>query len=506
MRSRPRYLTAAVAAVLLLPGFILLDAASDKSDLAAIQLTLGDLLYDEGRYGDALRAFERAATIEEPRSRSRALSGLSRSAVRIAEFRRALEAAGDGMEIAPNDPMMVSVYGDALWATGRFEEAEQAYRDALALQPDLAAARHGLARSLAARSRLDDALAEAQTALGAVPREAEFHHTVGTINERLHRYEDAAQAFGNYLNLLPNKERSDKALLARTKVRFLRAFGGRTPLRVDPDPPDAVHVIPFRMQKDKVFVRARLNGGRHVEFILDTGAEQTVLARKTAERAGVLPIVQTLSAGVGETGLRGLQLGRIDRLEIGSLVVENVPCLIKSPSLGGLPTKERDSISPLALGYSMIVDYAKRQLVMARRLPDKPYETELPLRFQRLALVLGRINRDLPVNFIVDTGGEVISISESTVRAISVPPSGRRIPLKVYGISGWDRDAFLLPGIELEFSKIRFQNFPVVVLNLRAPSALLGFEVGGIVGHKFLSKYQVTIDVPRSVVRLNPAS
>ena len=80
------------------------------------------------------------------------------------------------------------------------------------------------------------------------------------------------------------------------------------------------------------------------------------------------------------------------------------------------------------------------------------------------------------------------------------PP--RKIQLKVYGSSGWDRDAFLLPGVNLEFSDIRYTNFPVVVLNLETPSALLGFQVGGIVGHKFLSKYRVGIDLEHSVLRL----
>jgi hypothetical protein len=74
--------------------------------------------------------------------------------------------------------------------------------------------------------------------------------------------------------------------------------------------------------------------------------------------------------------------------------------------------------------------------------------------------------------------------------------------LKVFGSSGWDRDAFLLPGVNLAFDTIRYNNFPVVVLNLDTPSALLGFQLGGIVGHKFLSKYRVGIDLEHSVLKL----
>jgi len=42
----------------------------------------------------------------------------------------------------------------------------------------------------------------------------------------------------------------------------------------------------------------------------------------------------------------------------------------------------------------------------------------------------------------------------------------------------------------------------VVVLDLDAPSLLLGYQLGGIVGHAFLSKYRVDIDLERSVLRL----
>ena len=103
----------------------------------------------------------------------------------------------------------------------------------------------------------------------------------------------------------------------------------------------------------------------------------------------------------------------------------------------------------------------------------------------------------------MDTGGEAISISQSTAGQVAVPGSFRKIPLKVYGTSGWDKDAFLMPNVDLEFNSIRFSKIPVVVLNLRAPSALLGYELGGIVGHKFLSKYRVSIDLDRSVVGLD---
>ena len=123
------------------------------------------------------------------------------------------------------------------------------------------------------------------------------------------------------------------------------------------------------------------------------------------------------------------------------------------------------------------------------------------MRVHRLAMVRGLLNSKHPTYFVVDTGGEVISISSETAQTLPASPF-RRIPLRVWGTSGWDREAFLLPGMSLDFDRIEYRNFSLVVLNLRAPSLLLGFQLGGIVGHKFLASYRVTMDLAASELRL----
>ena len=130
-----------------------------------------------------------------------------------------------------------------------------------------------------------------------------------------------------------------------------------------------------------------------------------------------------------------------------------MPCLIKNPPLGGLPQREPESFSPIALGLSMRIDYARRELIMARELSPLSHDTELPLRMYRLATVRGIVN-GRPATFVIDTGGEVISISSSTAGGLDTPKDVRRIPLKVYGTSGWDKDAFLLPNVDLDFNSI----------------------------------------------------
>jgi len=498
--GRRAALAAAVAAA---AALVVIDAGTHaQSQSAEVQIQLGNEFVAEGRYADALDAFQRAVAVAGPDDVRTARAGVVNAALRVAEFDLARVEAEKLVASAPKSPEALALHADALWASGLFEEAENRYKVALAAAPDLARGHHGMARALAARSHLDEAMDEAQMALRMSPRDLEIHHTVGAIYERMHKYEEAAGAFSNYVNLLPNKDHSEKADWSRSEIKFLRSFGQRVPFEMDPAPDDQLYTIDFRLVNDKVVVRAKVNDGVFQDFVVDTGAENTVLSRPTAQRMGITPITYTLSAGVGDVGLRGLQLARINTLELGLLKLRNVPCLIKDPPLRDLPVKEAESLSPLALGFSMIIDYRTKKITFGKHIPPEPSDYELPMRLHRLATVRGTVDGQHPANFVVDTGGEVISISRATATAIGRQEPERKIALKVFGSSGWDKDAFLLPGVDLSFDAIRYTNFPVVVLNLNTPSALLGFQLGGIVGHKFLSKYRVGIDLEHSILRL----
>jgi tetratricopeptide (TPR) repeat protein len=420
--------------------------------------------------------------------------------LRIAEFGVAATHAAALRAAAPNDPEILALFGDALWASGLFAQAEEAYAAAVALDPASARAHHGVARVLASRGRLPQALEEAEAALRAAPNDAEIQNTVGYVHERMLRFDEAADAYSRYLALLSAADRADKVGWARSHINFLRSYSGKKPFENVSAPGLRQHTIPFRLLDDKVIVSVKLNGSETVDFTLDTGAEQTVVTAHTARRLGLPVMGETLSAGVGLVGMRGVQLSRLDSIELGTLKIRNVTCLIKNPPIEGLPNGELESLSPLAFGLSLTVDYKTRRLTIGE--PDTtPAAHELPLRLHRLATVQGSVNGQ-PASFIVDTGGQVISLNTSTARSLFQPAERRRIALRVYGSSGLDPEAYLLPGVTLAFDAIRLPTQPVVVLNLRAPSILLGYQIGGIVGHKFLSKYKVEFDLQRSVLRL----
>jgi predicted aspartyl protease/Flp pilus assembly protein TadD len=494
----PRMFRCAVLAAALIVG-VCLHADTDVD--AELQYQLGSVLLDDSRYREAVEAFERAEKTDDAALVMRARKGKIRAALRIAEFGVAQEAAESLYAQANVDAEGIALYGDALWASGRFDDADGAYRRAVEKTPGSARALYGRARTLATVSRLDEALDSALAASAASPRDGDIHALIGELYERLRRYDEAANSFRSYINLLPEKEASQRASWAKSQVQFLESFKGVVPVDINADDRATLHTVPFRLVKDKVVVRARINGNSAQDFVLDTGSEETTISDSTARRLRIKPVTETISAGVGEIGVRGLQLARVASLDFGTLEVRNVPVLVKSPGLRGMPKPEGESFSPLSIGLSMTIDYQKHLLTIGSRLPPAEYDYHLPMRVHRLALVRGLLNDSHPTYFVVDTGGEVISISAATAQLLA-PSQYRKIPLRVWGTSGWDRDAFLLPGLNLDFDRIEYRNVPLVVLNLRAPSLLLGFQLGGIVGHKFLAQYRVTMDLALSELRL----
>ena len=212
----------------------------------------------------------------------------------------------------------------------------------------------------------------------------------------MHKYEEAAGAYSNYVNLLPNKDHSEKADWSRAEIRFLRSFGQRVPFETDPGTDDQLYTVDFRLVNEKVVVRAKVNDASAQDFVVDTGSENTVITRRRRSGSASRRSPTRSAPASAAIGLRGLQLARIDSLELGSLKLRNVPCLIKNPPLRDIPVKETESLSPLALGYSMIIDYKTHKLTFGKHLPEEPKDFELPLRLHRLATVRGTVDGDAP--------------------------------------------------------------------------------------------------------------
>src|SRR5262245_12472150 len=244
---------------------------------ADVQLQHADGLVRDGRFSAAANVYRHILDAGVSASlRERAQAGLTLALLRTGDFVGARTEGARLAETPGASAAAVALYGDTLWSSGLFDEAERAYASSLAVDPSEPRAHHGRARSLTAIGRFDAALVEAQTAVAGAPSEAEFRHLVGVIYERQRRFADAASAFADYVSLLPDNTRSPTALWTRAEIRFLRSFDRLTPVEfVGDSAARQSWTVPIKIEKGRVLVRGKVNGGV-VDFVLDTGAEQTV--------------------------------------------------------------------------------------------------------------------------------------------------------------------------------------------------------------------------------------
>jgi predicted aspartyl protease len=384
------------------------------------------------------------------------------------------------------------------WVSGLFPEAEERYSAALERDPALPAALHGVGRSLAARNQLTEAEAQVASAAAGEPKDPLFWMTLGTIYERQWRYRDAVSAYRKSLALLPARAWDDAARRTRERSDFLASFGANG-TRITAGE-DQLHEVPIRIKNGRVLVQGKLSGWRVTDFELDTGADAMVLTPLVARGVGIRPTNTVQTAGVGTTfgGVRTVQIARLDRFEIGGLKVERVPTVVKAPSLAATPGLETEGFSPLALGFSLRIDYHRKVMIFGRVLPEKEYDIRLPIRMQRLPLVRAAVNGSAVASFILDTGGDSTALARRMVEGLKVDTAIRKVPVRVWGTSGWDRSAFLLPYTDVELAPGHgIKNTSLPVLDLGPVSAVLGINVGGIIGHDLLSQYEISIDLVR---------
>src|SRR5690348_5367219 len=130
MRAAPLLLLAALAAA---PLTLLAQAPPNVT----IQLQFARLLMNEARYRDAIDAYRRAVAITtaDPALASQAHAGLSLALLRTGDFSGARKEAEHARAGTPSSAALESLYADTLWASGLFDEAEQAYEDAMRRDP-----------------------------------------------------------------------------------------------------------------------------------------------------------------------------------------------------------------------------------------------------------------------------------------------------------------------------------------------------------------------------------
>jgi protein O-GlcNAc transferase len=173
-----------------------------QPDHAASLCRLGQIRMRQGRLDAAIALLRRAAGLinsaDIQAGLGAVLAAIGRPAEAIAHYRQALAIDPDLAETHSN-------LGILLAARDGPEAALPHYQRALALRPDLAEAHGNLGHALLALRRHSEALAHYRRALALKPEFAAAHDGLGTVLEALGRGEEAAAAFARSAALAPRR-------------------------------------------------------------------------------------------------------------------------------------------------------------------------------------------------------------------------------------------------------------------------------------------------------------
>ena len=166
---------------------------------------MGELLYREGRYTDALARFE--AGVQADPEGVAAKIGAAKTKIALERLQEAKEQLKKLRDARPQDIEVVYWLGRAEDALGDKTAAERNYGEAIALgptKPEVVQAYVALSQLLATQGRPADARAKLAEAKTALPPSAAIFHAIGDVELVSGRYEEAREEYAAALKSDPD--------------------------------------------------------------------------------------------------------------------------------------------------------------------------------------------------------------------------------------------------------------------------------------------------------------
>ena len=253
-----------------------------------------------------------------------------------------------------------------------------------------------------------------------------------------------------------------------------------------------------------VYLKVRINGGRTLRLLLDSGAEHLVVATAVARNAG-LPVGPQLSLiGFGGQPDEGGYYTVAGSVETGPLTLRNCPVDVVNHKV----VDGADGVMPLALfsGFLVRLDLPGKVLELT------PYEnaTVPPERFTRALAVNAVLLLRTVLNglhdgyYLLDTGAAHNALSRTTVSELGGPGPGSEMR-RVQGAAGASEVPQMRYAMHFRTAGQDIVSNDVVLVDLDTFSRYNGVKVAGLLGYPALSRYVLTVDYRHALVRMQAA-
>jgi predicted aspartyl protease len=400
------------------------------------------------------------------------------------------------------DDSLLCLSGEIQFRRARFPDAARAYEAAIALNPDNARAWWGLGRIEQANFREQRARDLFSRAFGLNHRDIDiilaYADFVTDPASKSILLDNVARLAG-----VDRPERAGRAVAQRLIQERLQ---GRTPGRLAS--PYAAYRLPlsgFRPNssaQDGILVTARINGGKPLRLLVDTGARGMVIYARAARNLGLETIVASRLTGLGDPGATESRVALAHRVEFGDLAFEE--CLVevseRSLTVGADGVLGIDVFGRFKIG----VDASEGVLQLTpfddlAAAPDVSPTSVTAVGMRNLLLLKARVEGGKEGLFLVDTGAAFSAVSREYLPPAL--PLGR--PVELQGAQGPVGGAFRVAPLAFRVGGLALVEQAPLAVDLRSISQLEGIEIAGILGYSMLGKTPFTIDLRTGVVEFH---
>ena len=395
----------------------------------------------------------------------------------------------------PSDTLL-TLSGEIAFRRADFDDAAAAFTSALLRNPDNARAHWGLGRIDQLHFRAEPARNHFSRAYSFDPRDTDI----------ILSYAEFVDDPGSRATLLRNvavlswPADPDRAERAVAQLKILERLQGRTPARLaSPYTSYRLPLSGFRpvgAKQEGVILTARINHGKPVRLLLDSGARGLSLSASAAKGLALEPIVASRLGGLGDTGVTSSQLALARTLAIGNLTFDECLIDVSEHSL----TNGADG----TIGLDLFERFQIHLNASAHSLDLTPFDGHAAttssagfsaLGLRNLLLLHTRLESGKAGLFLLDTGASFTAVARDLVPAAAMQGQ----PLDLRGAQG-PLSALRLSPLQLSVAGRPMMDAAPLALDLRPFSQIEGVEIAGILGYSLLGKSSLKIDLRNGTV------
>jgi len=269
--------------------------------------------------------------------------------------------------------------------------------------------------------------------------------------------------------------------------------------------------VPFRIGRPDVpRIDVTINDHRNASAIVDSGAVLSIVSQSLASAIPVRSLGDfegTFSGLLGEP--IPVRFGMLDKLELGRMVIENVPvAIMPDDKMKFLVTGKKEFRIDFLLGANLLKEFRieldfRRSGMTFTRVPQsarKPAADQNLFINQFRPAVRGTINRHGWYLFVLDTGSEVTFLNERQLGQMPLTifaPKMHNATLQ--GLGGAKKHGEKLENVEIGVDRWAgtFHTIPIYDAGEQERTT-------GIIGENYLKNFDVVIDFGRMRVDLAP--